>query len=205
MKLYERDKYSEKIQNMLKKLKTSSFKLIESDEKSETIINNIYKITFRELDRECEILLKDFYYDMQESLFEKSSFFKNSTENRNLFNRYQFRKDIIDNFKFKIEDIKYIEEEDYKKIIIPGTVVVAGTILAMTSNGLVLPLSILIAGLLAYEMKKANNKKNKENLKKIVQEFLKRIEKNFNNWLEEVERYLLKRTKEKFPEFKEEL
>lgn len=192
MNLYDRTNFEYKIKEMIKDLKKIYSKL-ENDVDKQNIKRIENKIV-KEIEWKTNIILREMYSELRDNLFEISPF-KDNFKNQNLFDDLDLRVKILNECKFKLNHTLNLEIKSNIKNI--STAIGTGGVILAVIQGSIVPLSLVIASILLY---KANKSKNENEIKRNVRLFFDNLEKDFKNWLNDIESYFKKEVKKGFPD-----
>lgn len=197
MLLYEKNKYNNIVDEMIDNLKKISKRKTDED------LKRIEKKISTEVDIKSDLILKQIYLEMRTNLFKKYPFDDN-IKNQNLFDDLSLRSRILTECKFEISGQRIHNEilkqrnvtfKNLDKISIAGGMV--GVIWTVV-QGTVLPLSLVVASILVYKLNKNITKKERE---RSINIFFENLRRNFQIWLENIEKYFIKEVKKAFPDF----
>lgn len=164
-------------------------KCIQSGVPDQQIIDEVINITVKKLTPESKTIMLSTYNMMVEHTLAKSMF--QNSQNQAAFYERNILKELNSKFLFDIP--KQIDNEEchreINKWIAAGVIVVGGGIISISTGGLI-PISIaaVVAGVMLCKLKDVNAK-NKQDISKLVQEYLMDVTKTMMKWLDTIQVY----------------
>ena len=153
------------------------------------VIDKVINITVKKFTPESKMIMSSAYNTMMEHTLAKPLF--ESAQNKAAF----YEKDILKelNSKFLFDVPKHINYEESKteisNWIATGALVVVGGIISIPTKSLIpIEIAVVVAAVLLFMLKDIN-KKNKQDISKLIQEYLQGVTKTMMEWLNTVQMY----------------
>ena len=164
-------------------------KCIQSGMSDQQVIDKVINITVKKFTPESKMVMSSAYNTMMEHTLAKSMF--QNAQNKAAFYERDILKEL--NSKFLFDVPKHINYEESKteinKWIAAGAVVVVGGIISIPTKSLIpIGIAVIVAGVMLF-MLKDGSKKTKQDISKLVQEYLQDVTKTMMEWLNTVQVY----------------
>ena len=164
-------------------------KCIQSGMSDQQVIDKVINITVKKFTPESKMVMSSIYNTMMEHTLAKPLF--QNVQNKAAFYERDILKEL--NSKFLFDVPKHINYEESKteinKWIAAGAVVVVGGIISIPTESLIpIGIAVIVVGVMLF-MLKDGIKKNKQDISKLVQEYLQDVTKTMMEWLNAVQVY----------------
>lgn len=164
-------------------------KCIQSGMSDQQVIDKVINVTVKKFTPESKMVMSSAYNMMMEHTLAKPIF--QNTQNKAAFYERDILKEL--NSKFLFDVPKHINYEESKtelnKWIASGAVVIAGGIISISTKSLIpIGIAAIFAGVMSFILKDGN-KKTKQDISKLVQEYLQEVTKTIMEWLNTVQVY----------------
>lgn len=171
-------------------------KCIQSGMSDQQVIDKVINITVKKFTPESKMVMSSAYNMMMEHTLAKPLF--QNAQNKAAFYERDILKELNSKFLFDVpKQIDYEESKtDIKKWIAAGAVVIVGGIISIPTKSLLpIGIAVVVAGVMLF-MLKDRNKKTKQDISKLIQEYLHDVKKTIMEWLNTVQAYYDERVEE---------
>lgn len=171
-------------------------KCIQSGMSDKQVIDKVINITVKKFTPESKMVMSSAYNTMMEHTLAKPLF--QTAQNKAAFYERDILKEL--NTKFLFDVPTHINYEESKTVInkwiAAGAVVVAGGIISFPTKSLIpIGIAVIFAGVMLF-MLKDGNKRPKQDISKLIQEYLNDVTKTMMEWLNTVQEYYDERVEE---------
>lgn len=171
-------------------------KCIQSGMSDKQVIDKVINITVKKFTPESKMVMSSAYNTMMEQTLAKPLF--QTAKNKAAFYERDILKEL--NTKFLFDVPTHINYEESKAVInkwiAAGSVVVAGGIISFPTKSLIpIGIAVIVAGVMLF-MLKDGNKRPKQDISKLIQEYLNDVTKTMMQWLNTVQEYYDERVEE---------
>lgn len=185
----EKAKIEQYINKISEDIYKEAKKWIQNGMSDRQVIDKVINITVKKFTPESKMIMSSAYNTMMEHTLAKPLF--ESAQNKAAF----YEKDILKelNSKFLFDVPKHINYEESKteisNWIATGALVVVGGIISIPTKSLIpIEIAVVVAAVLLFMLKDIN-KKNKQDISKLIQEYLQGVTKTMMEWLNTVQMY----------------
>lgn len=192
----EKAKIEQYINKFSEGLYKEARKCIQSGMSDKQVIDKVINITVKKFTLESKMVMSSVYNTMMEHTLAKPLF--QTAQNKASFYERDILKEL--NTKFLFDVPKHINYEESKteinKWIASGAVVIAGGIISFPTKSLIpIGIAVIVAGVMMFILKDGN-KKPKQDISKLIQEYLNDVTKTMVEWLNTVQEYYDERVEE---------
>lgn len=189
LKSNEKAKIEQYISKISEDLYKEAKKYIQSGMSNQQVIDKVINITVNKFTPESKMIMSSAYNTMMEYTLAKPMF--QNAQNKAAFYERDILKDLNSKFLFDVPNhINYEESKaEINKWIAAGAVVVVGGIISIPTNSLIpIGIAVVVAGVMLF-MLKDERKKTKQDISKLIQEYLQEVTKTLMEWLNTVQVY----------------
>lgn len=164
-------------------------KYIQSGMPDKQVIDRIITITVNKFTPESKMILSSVYNMMMERTLAKPIY--QITRNRAAFFEMNILQELNSKFLFDVPNqIDYEESRiTIDKWIADGVIVVAGGVISfLTTNPIPIGMAVIIAAVMLFILKNGD-RETKQDISRLIQEYLKDVSKTMMEWLDTVQEY----------------
>ena len=167
-------------------------------EQRERVIKAICDYVTQTITTESKLLLSSFYSLLMDETLAHEPFL-NNTKNKNIFYRLDIFSEISGKYNFSIsEDIDYRQaHKKYSALLFPAGTIGIGVILSIAlSKVIIIPVSLVVAGVLYCFISEQGENKNRYEFKAAINCYLDTVESELCIWLKDIEEFYNKQVEE---------
>lgn len=164
-------------------------KYIQSGMSDKQVIDRIITITVNKFTPESKMILSSVYNMMMERTLAKPIY--QITRNRAAFFELNILKELNSKFLFDVPNrIDYEESRiTIDKWIADGVIVVAGGVISfLATNPIPIGMAVIVAAVMLFILKNGD-RETKQDISRLIQEYLKDVSKTMMEWLDTVQEY----------------